>query len=174
MPPLLPRSSFYRRTGDWGMDPQRATTALLHQFNEVEPSPLCSPTPRASITYPTRCMQHTWLRIRARCGKSNLAVSTPCVKVIHGPSLPRPHHYWLYTARGESGNRPGIKTNEAATGKPQGANPFNNSACSLVRPYPDDAQQRVRGRPGGFCRCNKPWVCCPTVHRHKIKIEAPA
>ena len=45
--------------------------------------------------------------------------------------------------------------------KPQGANPFSNPACALIRPYPDDAQKRVRGRPGGFCRCNKPWVCCP-------------
>ena len=24
------------------------------------------------------------------------------------------------------------------------------------------------------CRCNRPRVCCPTVNRHKIKIEAPA
>ena len=53
-------------------------------------------------------------------------------------------------------------------------NLFSNLACALIRPYPDDAPQRVRGRPGGFCRCNRPWVCCPTVHRHKIKIEAPA
>ena len=24
-----------------------------------------------------------------------------------------------------------------------------------------------------ICRCKKPWVCCPIVHMHKIKIEAP-
>ena len=24
------------------------------------------------------------------------------------------------------------------------------------------------------CRCNKPRVCCPTVHRHEIKVETPA
>ena len=77
------------------------------------PTPRCSSAPRASVTYPARCMQHTWLGIRARSGMIRLAVSTPCVKVIHGPSLRRPHHYWLYTARGEIGNRPRIKTNEA-------------------------------------------------------------
>ena len=36
--------------------------------------------------------------------------------------------------------------------RPQEANLFSSSACALIRPYPDDARQRVRGRPRGFCR----------------------
>ena len=68
---------------------------------------------------------------------------------------------------------PKIKSKEEATENFKGANPFNIPAYALIRPYPADAPQRDRGRPGGFCRCNRPRVCCPTVHRHKIKIEAP-
>ena len=49
--------------------------------------------------------------------------------------------------------------------RPQETSLFSNPACALIRPYPNVAQQCVRGRPGGFCRCNKPWVCCP-VYAH--------
>ena len=61
----LLRPSFYRPGGEGQLLHQRVTTALLRQFKAGGPSPRCSPAPRASVTYPARCMQHTWLRIRA-------------------------------------------------------------------------------------------------------------
>jgi hypothetical protein len=52
---------------------------------------------------------------------------------------------------------------------------FSAPACAIIRTYPDDARQRDRGRPGGFCRCNKPWVCCPDcaqAREHDYKTKA--
>ena len=108
-----------------------------------------------------------------RSGKSKLEVCTPCVKVIHGKSLGRPHHYWLYTTHGATENWPEIKANEAAMETSNGPTPSATLPMHLLGPTPIMLSSTFGVGPGASVSATNPGSVAQTMHGRKDEIEAP-
>ena len=65
-------------------------------------------------------------------------------------------HYWsgptiiVFTRRAEKPETGPESRLMKKQRRPQETRLFSNPACALIRPYPDDARQRIQGRPRGF------------------------
>lgn len=134
--------------------------------------PPSSANPRRPGPHLDALSHHTPLLPTTRDACSVVAEDKGVVGRVNWQFLPRSlksfmSHYWSVptmigftcrTGKQETSLEPRLMKTQ---GRSQETSLFNNSACALVRPYPDDARQRVRGKPRGFCRCNRPRVCCP-------------